>query len=107
MPPGAEIELTAAGYARFDAAVAAQFFPGDALVAHCDDEALWLVPLRSTMAGGLLVKQRNAAGDRAVLVLDAFVAPVPAGTFAACWDEERGALRVALPGGSGWVGPGP
>jgi hydrogenase maturation protease len=98
--PKAVIELTADGYLHLPAALAARHFPGDALVARLDDSAstpmLELVPLASVGHGGLLLKHRNAAGDRSALIhqeLD--FAPV-AGRFEVEWDDDRGALLVPL-----------
>jgi hypothetical protein len=57
---------------------------------------LWLVPLRGPRSGGLLLKQRNPAGDRAVLVRDVLSDHIPVGVHRAHWDDEHGALRIPL-----------
>ncbi len=96
------IELTDDGYLHVPADLAAKHFPGDAVVARlvADDDGagrtLELVPLASVGHGGLLLKRRNAAGDRSALIhqeLD--FAPV-AGRFEVEWDDDRGALLVPL-----------
>jgi hydrogenase maturation protease len=94
------VELTAEGYARLSAEVAARWFPGDSLVALRRDGELWLVPLVGQQAGGLLLKQRNARGDRSALVWEALTGDDPAGgtpptgVRPARWDADQGALRV-------------
>jgi hydrogenase maturation protease len=98
-PTGAEearVELTADGYLRLDAALAASRFPSDALAAVPRDGELWLYPLRGPSSGGLLLKQRNPAGDRAVLIHEVLGSGVTAGVRPACWDDEHKALRIAL-----------
>lgn len=94
-----EVELTPDGYLRLDADVAATFFPGDALVAVPHGGELWLLPLVGPQGGGLLLKQRNARGDRAALVWEALPEGAPAGPRPAVWDAGKGALRVDLSGG--------
>lgn len=58
------------------------------------DDALWLIPLRGPSSGGLLLKQRNPAGDRAVLVRDVLPEGFPVGVRTAFWDDDRRALRI-------------
>lgn len=92
-----EVELTADGYVRIAADIAARFFPGDALVAMARGAELWLIPLIGPQGGGLLLKQRNARGDRAALVWEALPpGDTPRGVRAAYWDGEAGAVRVDL-----------
>jgi hypothetical protein len=92
--PAAEVEFTPDGYLRLDAGVAAEFFPNDALVAVRQGGELWLLPLVGPQGGGLLLKQRNARGDRCALVSESLPAAAPVGRRAAVWDATRGALRV-------------
>lgn len=42
-----------------------------------------------------MLKQRNLAGDRSVLIHEILPA-VPVGRYQAIWDAESGALRVPL-----------
>ena len=91
-----EVELTRDGSLRLTAAVAERYFPADALVARVVDRELWLVPVRGQGGGGMLLKQRNRAGDRAVLISEVLPPDVASGDLPAFWDESRGALRVAL-----------
>lgn len=98
-PQGADqvaVEITADGYLRIDAALAASRFPSDALAAVPRDGELWLFPLRGPSSGGLLLKQRNPAGDRAVLVREVLPDGFAGGRYTASWDDEHKALRISL-----------
>lgn len=92
--PTAEVEFTADGYLRLDAEVAAEFFPSSALVAVPKGAELWLLPLISTEGGGLLLKQRNARGDRSALIHEVLPVDALVGRRGAVWDDAHGALRV-------------
>jgi len=96
MPAPIELEFTQAGYLLLPASIAKEFFPQDTLVVLVKGDELWLLPTRGAAAGGLLLKQRNAAGDRSVLVGPLLSQAVPAGRWPAFWDERAAALRVAL-----------
>ncbi len=91
-----EVDVTDQGYLHIDAAFARRRFPNDLLVPLKKGPELWLMPTRGAGAGGLLLKQRNARGDRSVLIWEFLPENFPAGRYAAIWDAERGALRVAL-----------
>jgi hydrogenase maturation protease len=90
------VEISAEGYLRMDAALAAGRFPSDAVAAVPRDGELWLYPLRGPSSGGLLLKQRNPAGDRAVLIHELLSDGFPVGVHAAFWDDEHKALRIPL-----------
>jgi hydrogenase maturation protease len=102
--PEATVEITEGGYLHLPAGLAEQYFPGDAVVVRLEGETLELHPLVSVGHGGLLLKRRNAAGDRSALVHQELgFAPV-AGRFEFEWDHDRGALLVSLgsrPAGDG------
>lgn len=91
-----EVEFTSDGYLRLAASLAAGRFPSDAVAAVLRDDDLWLIPLRGPRSGGLLLKQRNPAGDRSVLVTEVLRGQVPIGVRAAFWDESQHALRISL-----------
>lgn len=96
VPREVDVEFTADGYLRLDAATAAARFPSDAVAAVLRDGALWLIPLRGPRSGGLLLKQRTPAGDRSVLVNE-LLRDVPlCGVHRACWDDEQSALRIPV-----------
>ncbi|WP_006242867.1 MULTISPECIES: hydrogenase maturation protease [Mycobacteriaceae] len=91
-----QVEFTADGYIRLDAALAASRFPSDAVAAVKRDGALWLIPLRGPGSGGLLLKQRNPAGDRTALVREVLEDHIPTGIQGAFWDDAQAALRIPL-----------
>lgn len=92
------VEITADGNLRLTAEMAAKYFPADSLVAVTRGDELWLMPLIGPEGGGLLLKQRNARGDRSTLIWEALPPNPPTGRCPAVWDETNGALRVALSG---------
>jgi hydrogenase maturation protease len=98
--PDLQVEFTADGYLRLDAALAASRFPSDAVVAVVRDGDLWLVPLRGPRSGGLLLKQRNPAGDRTTLVREVLEDHIPTGVHGAFWDDAQAALRIPLGSGA-------
>ncbi len=93
-----DVEFTDDGYLRLDSTVASEYFAGDAavIIPKVVDDAreIWMLPLRGSSSGGLLLKHRNVAGDRAVLVREVLADDVPAGRRRAVWDEQNGALRI-------------
>ncbi|WP_276857185.1 hydrogenase maturation protease [Mycobacterium pseudokansasii] len=96
VPAELRVEFTVDGYIRLDAALAASRFPSDAVAAVKRDGALWLIPLRGPGSGGLLLKQRNPAGDRTALVREVLEDRVPTGVHSAFWDDAQSALRIPL-----------
>ncbi|SOX53913.1 peptidase M52, partial [Mycobacterium ahvazicum] len=96
--PETVVEFTADGYLRLDAALAASRFPSDAVAAVIRDGDLWLIPLRGPRSGGLLLKQRNPAGDRSLLIREVLADRAMSGTAGAFWDDATKSLRVPLQG---------
>ena len=92
-----EFDLSADGYLRISRDDARDFFPEDTLLALWQDESLVLLPTRGAAAGGLLLKQRNAQGDRSLLISEVFEFAISAGSFTAEWDDSIGGLRANLP----------
>lgn len=92
------VEFTADGYVRLDADLAASRFPSNAVAAVVRDDDLWLIPLRGPRSGGLLLKQRTPAGDRATLVREVLDDRIPTGVREAFWDDAHKALRIPLDG---------
>lgn len=91
------VTFTGDGSLRLAADVARAYFPSDSLVAVPRDDELWLLPLVGPEGGGLLLKQRNPAGDRSTLIWEALPHDdPPVGDRDAVWDDAHGALRVAL-----------
>ena len=84
------------GYLLVPRALAETHFPSDAVFVTLRDGEMWLLPTSGAGAGGFLLKRRNAAGDRAVLVSEAVPPGTAPGPRAARWDGGACALRVAL-----------
>ena len=95
-PSELTVEFTSDGYLRLGAALSGAHFPANVAVGAVRDGQLWLLPLRGPRSGGLLLKQRNAAGDRAVLVREVLGDIIPTGVRRAHWDDTQGALRIPL-----------
>ena len=64
------VEITDAGYLHLPVALAAEYIPSDAVGVRRDGDAIILLPLASAAHGGRILKQRNLAGDRSVLLSD-------------------------------------
>jgi hypothetical protein len=62
-----------------------------------EDETLVLLPTRDAVAGGKLLKRRNADGDRSLLISEVFEHEIPSGSYIAVWDDLIGGLRIRLP----------
>jgi hypothetical protein len=91
-----EIEYTDQGYILLPLHVASQYFPNDVLALMVKGDEVWLLPTRGAVAGGLLLKQRNTAGDRSLLAAPYLPPETRAGRWLAFWDERNGALRAAF-----------
>jgi hypothetical protein len=96
--PGDDVSVrfTDDGYMRLDAVLAASRFPSDAVAALLRDDDLWVIPLRGPRSGGLLLKQRNPAGDRSLLVREVLGDLPVTGDHPAFWDDAQQALRIPL-----------
>ena len=92
----AAVELRDDGYLLVPGALAERRFPNDLVFVTLRDGEMWLLPVSGAGAGGFLLKRRNAAGDRAVLVAEAVPAGTAPGPRPARWDGDACALRVAL-----------
>lgn len=90
------VEINDSGYLHLSAELAAEHFASDACVARRDEDELILMPLISTANGGLVLKQRNASGERSVLISEVLGFEPMVGRFAVKWDDARGALHVLL-----------
>jgi hypothetical protein len=95
-----ELTFTDTGYLIVPALTARRYFPRDLLFAMVREGELWLLPAHRPAAGGLLMKQRNAAGDRSVLIWEMLPGGTPdgmaPGTLTGYWDADAGALRIPL-----------
>ena len=92
------VELTPHGDLIVPADVAQQCFGGaPSVMVAVRDAELWLIAIGQRAVGGLLLKQRNARGDRSVLVVEQIrAADWTPGPRTAHWDEPERALRVPL-----------
>ena len=91
-----EVELTNSGYLYLSADLASLRFPSDALVAKLDVSRLILWPTSGASAGGMILKQRNPAGDRCVLMSEVIPPEAIPGKKEAVWDEQRFQLSIEL-----------
>lgn len=98
MPP-LQLEVNCQGYLILPPEIAARYFPDNVCVAIWREPELWILPIHNSSAGGLLLKQRNAHGERSVLIWEALPTNWPTGLFPAFWDEDNAALRIALKDG--------
>lgn len=90
------VQVTADGYLRMSGELATHRFPASVCGARLAGERLQLIPLASQANGGSLLKQRNAAGERSLLVRELADRDIAAGRYAVSWDDEAGALEVVL-----------
>jgi hypothetical protein len=93
-----ELTLTEQGYLRIPSEIAGRCFPHDLVACLLRPRELWLMPTRGAGAGGLILKQRNAEGERSVLVHHLLPPDILPGPRLAYWDAAQGALRIALTG---------
>lgn len=91
-----QFSLTGDGYMHLLHDDAEHFFPEDTLLTILKNQSLFLLPTRGAAAGGLMLKRRNLAGDRSLLVSEVFEFEIPAGTYTATWNETVGGLEVAM-----------
>jgi hydrogenase maturation protease len=94
--PPSSVELTASAHLRMSATLAAHHFSSGVCAAMRADLELILVPLHNEANGGLVLKERNPAGDRSVLLREVLGDDAPVGVFPAAWDDGRGLLRIDL-----------
>jgi len=94
------VEVTDSGHLRIPAALAAACFPADAcglgLVERQSHPELHMIPLQGPANGGQLLKQRNLAGDRVILVRETLSDDLPVGNHRTRWDQTLGVLVVDL-----------
>jgi len=97
------VELTPRGDLIIPADMAAACFgEADAVLVVPRGGELWAMAMGPRAIGGLMLKRRNARGDRSGLVVEQLpAAGWDAGERAAAWDAEERALRVPLRAGAG------
>jgi hypothetical protein len=92
----------ARGTIRFPAGLVATYFSGiDAVAVLIDGATLRILPVFHAAAGGALLKQRNAQGDRVVGAFDVFeehgLADFEAQDVPVRWSSGDAALLADLP----------
>lgn len=90
------VEINRDGYLHLDADLARRHFPADACVARLSGDVLELMPLVNASHGGLVLRQRNPAGDRTLLIHEVLEFGGQHGRFRARWDEQQGVFKVDL-----------
>ncbi|MEN1705069.1 MAG: hydrogenase maturation protease [Planctomycetota bacterium] len=92
------VELNSMGYLLLDAETAtACFGAAEGALVEMTGEDLVLTAIGPRAVGGLMLKQRNARGDRSVLVVEQIRgATWSAGQREASWDAGARVLRVPL-----------
>lgn len=89
-------QITEAGYLLIPADIAQWYFSTGAIMAVLRGQDLLIMPVTYVGAGGLILKYRNAKGDRSVLLSEFLPNDMVYGTRSVEWDEEALALRIPL-----------
>ncbi len=90
------IELTDRGYLVLPREVVEEYFPTDSIIALLRGDELWLLPVKNSASGGLLMKYRNGRGDRSVFIEEVLRGRQLCGKFPHRWQQEEAALIVDL-----------
>lgn len=88
-------EITNNGYLYIPSTVGDKF-PTNAVIAIIQKNELCIMPVSHVGAGGLILKQRNAKGDRAVFIQEIIPENTFRGVRQANWDQTMLALRIPL-----------
>ncbi len=91
-----ECQITENGYLYIPVEIARQYFTTDAVIVVLRGKDLLVMPVKYVGAGGLILKYRNAKGDRSVLISEFLPDDVDYGPRNVKWDEEALALRIPL-----------
>lgn len=91
-----QLEINEQGYLILSKELSTEYFPEDACVAILRGIELWILPIHNKNSGGFLMKQRNSIGERSVLIHEVLPADWKNGNYSAFWDNENGAIRIAL-----------
>lgn len=89
-------QITETGYLQIPAEIAQKYFNTGAIIAIIREKDLLVMPVNYVGAGGLVLKYRNAKGDRSVLVSHILPDDIHYGLRTVKWDEEALALRIPL-----------
>lgn len=91
-----DVELTESGSLHIDGTFADRRLRAGLVLFDMRNGELVLRPIHHGAVGGFLLKQRNARGDRSVLVKERLIGAPRPGIYRARWDVPRGELRVPL-----------
>lgn len=90
------VELTADGYLRLPAEFSLTHFPHDRCAGlRADDGSFVLLPVTPIAPNALIMKQRNLAGERSVLIREVWSDEHPVGTLSASWLASRRRLVLS------------
>jgi hydrogenase maturation protease len=89
------VEFTPEGHLRLPADFARAHFPDDRIAAlRAPTGEIVVMPVGVAASGGLMLKQRNVAGDRSVLLREALADDYPVGFVGAQWSRKRRRLTI-------------
>lgn len=89
-------QITETGYLQIPSEIAQRYFTTGAIIAMLQGQNLLIMPVNYVGAGGLILKYRNAKGDRSVLIAEFLPDDVDYGQRDVQWDEKALALRIPL-----------
>lgn len=84
-----DVEVTSDGYLRLPAEFSQQYFSYDKCIGTIAEGEFVLWPATNYTDAAILMKQRNVAGDRSVLIREIWGDEYPVGNFAAQWQASR------------------
>ncbi|MHB1172358.1 MAG: hypothetical protein ACYCZY_07645 [Lacisediminihabitans sp.] len=92
------VEITADGYLRLPAEFCHEHFPQDRCAGLRQDESTFVVmPVSAIAPNALIMKQRNLAGQRSVLIREVCGDDYPVGQIEAIWLSGRRRLILPVP----------
>lgn len=91
-----EVELTADGYLRLPGEFCREHFPEDRAAGLRKADRLVLMPATIYAQNGMIIKQRNLAGERSVLVREVWGDDLPIGPVTASWLPRRRQFVIRL-----------
>lgn len=89
-------KITDNGYLHIPANIADEHFKTGAVIIMLRENELHVMPVSYVGAGGIILKYRNAKGDRSVFIAEFLPDDVNYGSRIVKWDEKALALRIPL-----------
>lgn len=90
--------LTEDGYLRLPPEFCAAHFPADRCAGLRKDSTFILMPATTYAQNGIIMKQRNLAGERSTLIREVWGDDHPVGEVTAVWQNTR--RRLVIDGGA-------